>query len=121
MEFVLREHQADRAGHHFDFHLQTDPRADIFESWAIRKGLPPTGVQHLAVKTYDHISETAFADGIIKSGYGKGTTHVVDSGEYLLLPSRSNARRVRLLGSIFRGDYTLYHWKGNQWLIRKVS
>ena len=123
MEFVIRIHQADRAGLHYDFHLQMDPQTGVFESWAIRKGLPNKDVQHLAIRTQDHTTEGAFTSGTITGGYGKGTTSVTDSGEYVLLSRSPGRRKIRLLGNVYRGDYSLYHtpnYGKNTWLIRKV-
>lgn len=115
MDYTIREHYAERAGHHFDLHLQTG--LDAFESWAIPKGMPKPGERHLAIRTSEHTTEGAHTSGRIPEGYGKGITGIVDEGEYVLISGRDGNRFIRLLGPNYGGSYHLKHWTGNRWLI----
>ena len=118
MNFVVRLHEAKRAGTHYDLHLQTDE--NVYSSWALPKGIPTNASdgQRLAISTSDHITEGAYTEGIIARGYGKGTTQIIDEGEYI--PVRDGkTKEFRLLGNIFRGTYLLVHWEGNKWLMRR--
>jgi len=120
MNFIVRLHEAERAGPHYDLHLQVDE--DVYFSWAIPKGIPARASegQHLAIRTQDHSTECAHTEGIIAQGYGKGTTQVIDEGEYIPI-SDGKVKEFRLLGNIFQGTYLLIHWEGNKWLMRRKA
>jgi bifunctional non-homologous end joining protein LigD len=120
MEFVVRLHEALRAGPHADFHLQTDEY--VYDSWAVPKGVPTQpGVKRLAIKTADHTTEGAYTEGRIEEGYGKGVTWIEDEGEYRLTGRTPDFRKVQLMGLIYHGTYYMHHMDGNQWLIWKAS
>jgi len=111
-EFVIRLHQAKRAGVHHDLHLNG-------ESWTVPKGVPTATSQgkRLAIKTTHHTSEQARFEGTIPDGqYGAGTSEVIDEGEYILISSSPNHRFFQLHGSVHTGNCYLRHWKDNLWL-----
>jgi len=101
-EFVLRLHHAERAGLHFDLHLNG-------ESWALPKGLPSKpGIKHLAIKTTYHTPEQARFEGTIPKGeYGAGTSEVVDEGEMIIIDRRPNSIFFQLHGDTITGNYYL--------------
>ena len=116
--FIVRIHEAERAGLHYDLHLEDSP--GHYESWAIPKGLPKAGDgQRLAIKTAEHSEEEASFEGVISHGYGKGETHIIDQGEYIPIQETSTGRFFNLQGSTFRGNYLLIYWEGKKWLIRR--
>ncbi|MBU1067130.1 3'-phosphoesterase [Patescibacteria group bacterium] len=111
-EFVIRIHHAERAGLHYDLHLNG-------ESWAIPKGMPSKpGIKHLAIATAYHSPEQARFEGTIPKGqYGAGTTEIVDEGEYILINQTPSSMFFQLHGDMYTGNYYLRHWKGSHWLL----
>jgi len=116
--FIVRIHEAERAGLHYDLHLEDG--IGHYESWAVPKGLPKLGDgQRLAIRTAEHSEEEASFEGVISSGYGKGETHIVDQGAYIPIDETATRKLFQLQGNVFRGNYLMIHWAGNKWLIRK--
>ena len=115
-EFIIREHQADRAGHHYDLHLGTD---DTFLSWAVPKGVPTQiNKRVLAIKTAEHSSEGARFTGTIPKGqYGAGETEVLDEGELEMISHSPSHYFFHIMGDLYRGYYYLRHWKDSKWLL----
>jgi len=112
-EFVVRLHHAERAGTHHDLHLDG-------ESYAVPKGVPrEPGIRVLAIRTTYHTPEEARFSGEIKSGYGKGTSEVLDEGEMEMISSDPEHRFFQLRGNIFTGNYYLRHWQDKRWLLWK--
>ena len=112
-EFVIRQHNAKRAGLHHDLHLNGD-------SWAVPKLVPKSSGQRvLAIKTAYHDPEERRFEGTIAEGYGAGTSTVVDEGDLLILWRKPNHVFFQLLGEAFRGAYHLRHWIGDKWLLWK--
>ena len=116
-EFVIRLHHAERAGLHFDLHLDG-------ETWAIRKGVPKTsGTKVLAIATQYHTpSEARFTGTIPKGQYGAGVSEVIDEGEMTLIDRTPNKIFFNLQGDIYRGNYILVKVPGygkNTWLLMK--
>jgi len=110
--FVIRRHEAKRAGLHWDLHLDG-------ESWAVPKGIP-TQINRrvLAIKTTHHTPKEAHFEGEIPAGqYGAGTSEVQDEGEMTMISSGPEHRFFQLRGELFEGNYYLRHWKGNKWLL----
>ena len=115
--FVIRKHVAERAGLHFDLHLDG-------ESFAVRKGVPTTsGVKVLAIKTQYHSpSEARFTGTIPKGQYGAGTTEVIDEGEITLIEQTPNKLSFQLRGDTYRGNYVLIktpRYGDKAWLLWK--
>jgi len=67
----VQEHQARRAGRHFDLRI-SDPERGVAHSWAMRR-LPGPGEKVLAIRQSDHTPEYMAFRGTIKEGYGAGT------------------------------------------------
>ena len=110
--FVIRRHEAEKAGLHFDLHLDG-------ETWAIRKGVPRTsGTKVLAIKTaYHSPSEAHFTGTIPKGQYGAGVSEVIDEGEMIMISSEPDYRFFQLRGNFYTGNYHLRHWEGAKWLL----
>ena len=122
--FIITEHEAERAGHHFDLYLSTTDDCTNFLAWALPKGIPEVkGVKKLAVRVADHAPPQALFEGEIKEGYGKGTKSVWDEGSYTSSGPISTSKPVRLEffgGKVF-GPYYMKYWQGNNWLIWRTS
>ena len=115
-EFVIRHHQAYRAGEHHDLHLDG-------MSWAVPKGVPTLPSKRvLAVESTYHTPEQARFEGTIPRGeYGGGVSKVLDSGELQIIERRPNHIFFKLLGSKFTGNYHLQHWEAKKWLLWKAG
>lgn len=115
-EFVVRRHDADRAGTHHDLHLNG-------ESWAVPKGIPNLHtVKVLAIKTLYHSPEGRRFEGIIPKGqYGAGKSQVIDEGELQIIERKPNYLFFKLLGEVYRGNYHLRHWRDTHWLLWKAA
>ena len=113
--FVIRLHHAERAGPHFDLHLNG-------ESFAIRKGVPTTsGTKVLAIATQYHTpSERQIK--VIEEGYGKGTYEIVDEGEMIMILHTPNKIVFNLRGDTYKGNYILMktpRYGKSAWLLWK--
>jgi len=106
-EFVVMEHEAKKAGKHFDLRFKI-PGSDNWASFAVRKGVPEkTGQKVLAVRTHDHSRKEALFTGEIKSGYGAGTLKKWDSGKCDILKYKSSSMSIIFKGSKIKGLYHL--------------
>ena len=70
-EFSVQEHDAKRAGLHYDLRLG-DNNANKAYSWAIPKW-PKPGEKRLAIRTNDHTIPYMDFIGTLPKGYGQGT------------------------------------------------
>ncbi len=77
--FVIQEHNAKRAGLHWDLRFEDN---GVLKSWAVPKHrLPEVGERLLAMPTEDHPWSYRDVDGIIEDGYGAGTVKLVYSDQ----------------------------------------
>jgi bifunctional non-homologous end joining protein LigD len=117
--FVIQKHKATHL--HYDFRLEMD---GVLKSWAVPKEPPTTsGVRRLAVQVEDHALDYINFEGTIPEGeYGAGTVEIWDKGTYTLKNRTDKMIEFTLHGSRLSGDYTLIHFKENNWLlIRKKT
>lgn len=125
-KFVIQDHKAKRAGHHWDLRLEWDgdlekyqsmrnfstttepegePARSVMRSWAIPKHrLPDHGEQLLAMPTEDHpMSYNHFVEPgemrMIPPGYGHGEVRLVARGEYDLVKVSDRGSITFVLGS----------------------
>ncbi len=128
--FVVQEHFAEKAGHHFDFRLEmparnashsdaggparnashSDAGGDgVLKSWAVPKGVPgKKGVKHLAIQTEDHpIGYINFEGKIPKGNYGAGIVKIYDKGKYELVEKTKDKIIFGLKGKKLKGNYCL--------------
>ncbi len=118
--FVIQEHFAERAGHHYDLRLEMD---GVAKSWALRRIPEKRGERRLAIQTEDHTIEYMDFEGIIPVGYGKGKVLIWDRGEYELLDRSDDKIKFRLKGGKIRGDFVLIRFPKvkNGWLLIRIS
>jgi len=117
--FVIQEHFAERAGHHYDLRLEMD---GVAKSWALRRIPEKRGEKRLAIQTEDHTVEYMDFEGVIPVGYGKGRVLIWDRGEYELLDRSDDKIKFRLKGGKIRGDFVLIRFSKvkNGWLLIKL-
>lgn len=109
--FILQQHYAERAGPHQDLYLEDGVN---FRAYAIPKGIPTEReVKHLAIRVADHSPSGAMFEGVIESGYGKGTKEIIDEGTY----RQPAPNIIEFFGSQIVGKYYLRHWEGDKYLI----
>jgi hypothetical protein len=114
-EFVIQEHQAKKAGKHFDLRLG-DPATGHGHSWALRK-LPEPGQKVLAKQQATHTIPYFDFTGVISKGYGAGKvgTKMRTKAEV----HRSDSGKV--VFSIYNGknisEYALIRVKDENWLL----
>lgn len=123
--FVIHKHDASSL--HYDFRLEVD---GVLKSWAVPKG-PSTDPRErrLAVEVDDHRLDYGDFEGVINSGYGKGTVLIWDRGTYRNLdPDRSVSDalktghvRIWLDGEKLCGGYTLQRMRSPRGLGQKAQ
>ena len=128
--FVIQKHAATSL--HYDFRLEVD---GVLRSWAVPKG-PSTDPREkrLAVEVEDHPLSWGSFEGVIDSGYGKGTVIVWDTGPYRNLNERDGVEvpmaealdaghaSFWLEGHKLVGGWSLRRFRGGakpQWLLVK--
>jgi len=121
-DFTLHQHEAERAGKHFDLRLSDGEHA---YSWAVRKGLPEPGKKHLAVVQPTHTPEYMTFKGPILEGYGKGTVSIADSGNVRILESKPDKMRFVLTNKKDPEEFMLFRPKNfgkpEDWLLYNIT
>ena len=104
-EFVIMEHDAKRAGKHFDLRFRI-PKSKNWASFAVRKGVSTeVGKKVLAVKTHDHSKKEALMIGTIEKGYGAGTLKKWDDGSCTIIKYHPSHIVVEFKGRKIKGIY----------------
>lgn len=110
--FVVQMHHARRL--HYDFRLEHD---GVLLSWAVTKtpSYDPS-VKRLAIRTEDHPLEYGDFEGVIPSGYGKGTVMIWDRGTFeprgdIEEGVKEGALKLTLFGERLEGGWALIRLK----------
>ena len=107
--FLIQEHDAVRAGLHWDIRFEKN---DILESFVIPKHrLPKEKEQLLAVKVNDHSWDWQFFEGKIGPGFGEGTVKCVfrDEVEMERIMDEEITKKI------------IFNYKGKKYQINKAS
>lgn len=129
--FVIQEHHARHL--HFDLRLEA---CGVLKSWAVPKepSLDPS-VKRLAIHVEDHPYSYKDFEGVIPSGYGKGTVRIWDKGTYTVKGQsakeseksikeglKKGAFHFTLEGKKLKGEFILVRLKNSnkdEWLLMK--
>ena len=104
-KFVLMQHQAKKAGLHFDLRFKMPGKRD-WDSYAIPKGPPSGSEKRMVVRTTIHSEDEALFTGKIESGYGAGVITKDDSGSCDILQYDPGKKMtIRFNGSKLKGIY----------------
>lgn len=104
-KFVIMEHQANKAGLHFDLRFKM-PNSNNWDSFAVRKGVPTLpGKKVLAVRTTVHSEREALLTGKIEQGYGAGILKKWDEGSCDILKYTDKHIILDLKGRKVKGVY----------------
>ena len=121
--FVVKKHDAIRAGLHYDFRLGHNV---VLLSWAVPDGPSYWPGHHPeAIQVGDHSREYAFSERVIYDGPGAGTVMVWDWGTWVPLPGytdvdaslRNGLLKFTLMGEKLKGNWKLArveHYAGNR-------
>ena len=114
--FIIHQHQAKRAGLHWDLRIEHD---GILESWASRK--IPDLVEGKVNKIIlflqpQHQIEWFDFEGEIPAGYGAGKVEIWDKGNCITSRWEDKIITLKFEGTKIKGKYTLIHYKANEWL-----
>lgn len=116
--FAVHEHEAKKAGLHYDLRLEMD---GVLKDWVFRKPLPEeVGVRRFGLMQEDHDLSWLNFEGGIKEGYGAGTMKIWDKGSYEIIKRTEDSVNLRFYGGRLRGTYVLMKFK-NGWLLFKAK
>jgi len=121
LRFVVQHHLARKD--HYDLRLEYE---GVLKSWAVPKGpsFNPKD-KRLAVMVEDHPFNYRNFEGTIPKGeYGGGTVMLFDEGYYEATNNfkeglKKGVLKFKLLGTRLKGNWTLIHFKGDNWLLIK--
>lgn len=117
-KYTVQEHNADRAGRHFDIRLSD---GGVAYSWATRKGFPLTGEKVLWVRQPDHTTEYMSFSGTITDGYGKGKVKIIDSGKIHILNTKPNRFTFNLYKGAGTQKFALIDTGGDNWICSNIT
>lgn len=108
-EYVIQEHDAEKAGLHWDFRIVIDGEA---HSWVIKRmKMPISGDRPLkAIQQPTHTEAYIDFTGEIPEGYGKGTVKQADRGQMEVLYSDNDNVDFVIYTGRYAGRYKLKRW-----------
>jgi DNA ligase D-like protein (predicted 3'-phosphoesterase) len=114
MNYVVQEHDAHRAGKHYDMRFGPDD----LHSWAVPKGLPRPGERRLAIQQPLHEGQYAYFEGEIPEGeYGAGTVKTHDKGTVLITKTAPGQVHFVVTHRGVPERFALIHTKGKDWVL----
>jgi len=116
--FVIHDHYARRAGHHWDLRIEKDK---VLKSWAIPKHrMPEKGERLLAAQTPDHPLSWYDFEGEITDTYGRGTVKILEQEKCKIIKWKESHIGIEFQGKKIKGIYYLIKTTGNtNWIIIK--
>ncbi len=115
----IQEHQAERAGKHYDLRLVLNGRTA--SSWACRYWPLTSGEKRLAIRQPEHSKEYMRFSGTIPEGRGKGTVKLELFGNVKIISSKPNTVKFSILSGRFKGNYTLRGTSKTNWLLMNIT
>jgi len=117
-KFSIQQHDAEKAGHHWDLRLAKGSTA---VSFAIPKHkLPDKGEKVLAMRVEDHpLSYMAWEGTIPEGSYGAGNVSVYDKGTYDINKWNGDEIDITFHGADISGRYVFISIGNGRWLIVK--
>ena len=136
--YGIQEHDADKAGLHYDLKLQDPENSKMALSFVIKKKpLLKCCKTRLAIQQKLHdlsflyfqgkkVGDTKDYNGG-KTGYGKGKYTLFDIGTYELIEKTQHKYYINIKGEVLKGEYYLikvpryisYSSKDDKWFFRK--
>jgi len=120
VDFVVQQHDAERAGTHHDVRLGTKDTG-LF-SWATRKELPAPGKSISLFQQPLHRHEYKEYEGTIEKGYGKGRVSKKDVGHLLI--TKVSPRSLQFTRTDKRGPERFLLVRPSEdrpWLLKNVT
>jgi len=109
-DYVIQEHNADKAGLHWDFRINIDGKG---HSWVIKRmKLPPKSPERplKGIQQPTHKVEYFDFEGEIVDGYGKGTVNIAEKGIMEVFSCNNNRVDFAIYDGDYPGHYTLKRW-----------
>lgn len=124
VNYVIHQHDAYRAGKHYDLRIQYPKKRKALISFALPKSrFPDYGEKFLIIKTPDHSIDEWLGEHppIEKGEYGGGTFKVVQKGELEILGWSGKHITFRIEGKEISGKFSLikmrFGRKNNNWIL----
>ena len=110
-KYVLHQHDAKKAGTHWDLRIQFEPGGKL-ASWSIPRAKDPRGNEKLlAIKTQDHNKFFLRFKGPLGKGYGEGYMSILQSGEMFVEYWTDSMVIFEVKGKYLNGRYSLVKTK----------
>ena len=104
--FVVQEHDAKKAGLHYDFRLEEVMTKGHFDSWVVPRLAFPQAVR-LAIPVEPHTEACSYFVGTYGPGYGEGTVEIWDRGTYTVIEKTDGMIKFSLEGKRLNGIFEL--------------
>jgi len=110
--FVIQEHNAYRAGLHYDLRIEARYNKEcILESWAVRnlpKLISGESNKVLMIQQPDHdLSWLKFEGNIPKGEYGGGSVKIYDRGTYKVINESKSSLVIEFNGKKLKGRFAI--------------